>query len=73
MENENEDKVVNPLESIIVGIVNDAVRKSQVELTKAEIKSIVYELLPNIDELISEKIKQHFLGIGEYIISKFKT
>ncbi|MHA1802247.1 MAG: hypothetical protein ACTSWJ_10965 [Candidatus Heimdallarchaeaceae archaeon] len=73
MEKQSKEKIVHPLESIILEIVNEAIRNSQVELTKAEIKSIVYELLPNIDELISVKIKQHFLEIGEYIVSKFKT
>lgn len=73
MEKTNQKKIENSLESIIIQMVNDAVRNSQVELTKAEIKSIVYELLPNIDELISIKVKKHFLEIGEYIVNKFKV
>jgi hypothetical protein len=72
MGKENQKKIENSLESIITQMVNEAVRNSQVELTKAEIKSIVYELLPNIDELISIKVKKHFLEIGEYIVDKFK-
>lgn len=81
LKNENEtihplapviNKAIDDFEETIKIIVQDAIKETETQLTKAEIKSIVYELLPNIDNLISIKVKQHFLEIGEYLVSKTK-
>ena len=59
-------------ENMIREIAREVVEESQYEMSKAELKAIVYELLPNIDELISKKVKHHLLEIGEFIVSKTK-
>lgn len=41
------------------------------ELTQNEITEIMKEVLPDLDEVISKKIKQHFVEIAEFIVSKF--
>jgi len=57
------------LEKMIQQIAKEVIEQHEYEMSKAELKAIVHELLPNIDELISEKVKQHFLAIGQYIVS----
>ena len=47
------------------------IRLVKVDLTKQEIKEIVEAILPDIDELISNKIKQHFVELAQFILNKF--
>ena len=71
-EKQSKDKI-HPLEAVIFEIVDKAIKETQTKLSKDEVSDIVKALLPDLDELISKKIKKHFLEIGEYIVQKFKS
>ncbi len=53
--------------------VEKVIRSVQTELNKQEIEEIIETILPDIDKIISNKIKQHFIEIAEFIINKFKN
>jgi len=59
------------LEVEIARVVENAIRNSKVELAAEDIKVIAKEIMPDIDRMISEKVKIHFLAIGQYIVDKF--
>lgn len=61
------------LEQEIVRIVDKAIRNSQVQLAADDVKVIVKEIMPDIDKMISDKIKQHFHELGEYLVKRFDS
>lgn len=59
------------LEQEIAKVVENAMLRSKVELTAEDISIIAKDIMPDLDKIISDKIKLHFLGIGQYIVEKF--
>ncbi len=60
------------LEAEIIRIVDKAIINSKVDLAVDDIKVIAHEVLPDIDRLIANKVSQHFLEIGKFLVDKFK-
>ncbi len=48
------------------------IQSIQIKLSKQEVKEIVENIIPDMDKLIANKVKQHFVEISEFIINKFK-
>ena len=63
----------SPLEQEILAIMENALKNSQLKITKKDVQIIVHEIMPDLDEMISKKIKNHFIEIGEFLLDKFKT
>lgn len=59
------------LEQEIVRIVDRAIKDSKVELTAEDIRIIAQEIMPDLDKIISDKVKMHFLALGQHIVEKF--
>jgi hypothetical protein len=54
-------------------MVKDIIRKNQANITREDAKIIIQELLPDLDALISKKIKEHFVALAYAIQSKFNS
>ena len=67
-----EETKVNQLEDYLRSLILDELRKREVELSEADAQSIVYAIINEIDVMVSNRIKQHFVEIGEFLIEKFK-
>jgi hypothetical protein len=65
---ESQEKAASPLEKEIIKIVE----KHHKELSKKDIKEIVNTAMPNLDRLIAEHVKDHFLAIADYIKKSFE-
>jgi len=61
------------VEQEIIELVKKMIEETQNEVTKDEIKEVINSILPDIDELISVKVKQHFIEIAEFIKNKFQS
>lgn len=59
------------LEQEIVRVVDKAIKDSKVNLAAEDVKVIAREIMPDLDRIISEKVKMHFFTIGQYIMEKF--
>ena len=46
-------------------------KDSQIELTAEDVKIIAREIMPDLDKLIADKVRLHFLAIGQFLIEKF--
>lgn len=56
-----------------LGIVLEKMLKQRnIELTKEDIQEIVADVLPDMDFMISQKVKWHFQQIGEFLIKNCK-
>jgi hypothetical protein len=62
----------SPLELEIIRIVDKALKERLIEISSADVKLIAKELMPDIDEIVSRKVKQHFYELGVYMAEKFK-
>lgn len=67
-----EETKVNQLEDYLRSLILDELRKREVELSEADAQSIVYAIINEVDLMVSRRIKQHFVEIGEFLINKFK-
>jgi len=52
--------------------IEQLIEKKIIELTKRDVKVLVNEIMPDIDYIISNKIKEHFYQIGNFLAEKFK-
>lgn len=52
-------------------MVKDIIKKEQVKLTREETKQIINELLPDLDEIVAKKVKQHLVILADAITQKF--
>jgi transcriptional regulator NrdR family protein len=60
------------LELEIIRLIDKALKERLIELSSEDIKVIARELMPDLDEIISRKVKQHFYELGVYMAEKFK-
>jgi len=63
---------ISPIEAEFIRMVDKIFKEKNIELQEIEIKKIIKELLPDIDALISKKVKQHFYEFGSFLVEKFK-
>jgi len=47
------------LENVATSFVEDIVEKKQAKLTKKDIKTISQDLMPDLDKMISKRVKEH--------------
>jgi len=66
--NPDETEVTYSIEEIIENIVEEKMGK----LVKNDIKALARELMPHLDQIIANKIKEHFYQIGNFLAEKFK-
>lgn len=53
-------------------LITKAVKSSNEKITEEEIKTIIDKLKPDLDEIISNRMKEHFVEIAEFILKRFK-
>jgi len=67
-----EETMPSPLEREIIRLVDKALKERLIEISSEDIKIIARELMPDLDMIISRKVKQHFHELGVYMTEKFK-
>jgi nucleoid DNA-binding protein len=63
--------IESDFEKSIKILINDIVKSTELQIEKDDVEKIVQKILPNLDELVSKKVKQHFVEIGEFLVKKF--
>ena len=61
----------SPLEKEIRNIIKKYNREVQMEIASEDLAGLLSQLTPTIDQLIANKVKQHFVEIAEFINEKF--
>lgn len=52
--------------------IEQLIENKLTKLTKSDVKAFVSEIMPDIDQMIANKIKEHFYQIGNFLAEKFK-
>jgi len=71
--NEESNEIPLDLEDYIKIIVEKVIEQRELNLAVDDIKLIVKELMPDLDKLIAEKVKQHFHAMGLMLMENFKA
>lgn len=66
-----EKQKVNQLEEYLQSLIKEELRIREIELKESDAQQIVSKIIPELDKMASDRIKQHFLEIADFIISKF--
>ncbi len=64
MSTENHDSISSMIRKMII--------EEQEKIERENAQIIIRELLPELDEMVSKKIKLHFKEIAEFILTKTK-
>jgi hypothetical protein len=70
-ENGKEVAEMSLLEAEIVRLIDNALKERLIELSFDDIRLIAKELMPDMDQLIANKVKEHFYQIGNFLVEKF--
>ena len=62
---------VNQLEEYIKSLMKEELRKREIELKESDAQQIVAKIIPELDKMVAERVKQHFLEIAEFVKTKF--
>jgi hypothetical protein len=67
----------NMMEEYIRGLIKDELTKQcdllGVALKEEDASKIVLAIIPHIDELVSKRVKHHFIEIAEFIKTQFSN
>ena len=61
------------LEQEIIRLINKVVKEKIIDLASDDIKLIAKELMPDIDRIIANKMGQHFVEIGNFLVKRFSN
>jgi hypothetical protein len=61
----------NELQVYLKSLISEELKKVEIELKEKEAKQIVHALIPEIDKLVAEKVKSHFVELAKFISEKF--
>jgi hypothetical protein len=64
-------KIETEFEEMMKVLISNIIKETEIQLEKDDVKDIVSEMVPELDELIAKKIKKHFFEIGEFLVNKF--
>ena len=64
---------MNPLEQYLNEIIDQKLKNHEISITKKDANEIVKTIIPEIDKLISVKVKEHFCSLAEHILEKFNS
>lgn len=65
------DRKVNQLEDYLQELIMKTLRQRELEINEADAKMIVTTIINEVDEMVSARIKQHFIEIADFIKDKF--
>lgn len=65
-------KKINQLEDYLKYLIREELKKQAFELRESDAKQIVLQIIPELDKLVSDRIKQHFIEIVEFIKNSSK-
>lgn len=51
-------------------VTEDVIQKLNNKMTENEVKQIIDCIIPEIDKIISKRIKEHFKLLAEYLINR---
>jgi RIO-like serine/threonine protein kinase len=64
---------MSPFEQHLHSIIMEKIQANEKTITKKDAKEIVKAIVPELNELVSEIIKEHFRSLAKHILEKFNS
>lgn len=64
---------MTPFEQQLNEIIIQKIKENEKIITQKDAKEIVKSIMPEINELVSEIIKEHFRSLAKHILEKFNS
>jgi hypothetical protein len=61
----------DPMRSYLKSLISEELKNKEVELKENEAKQIIQAILPEMDKLVTKRVKEHFIELADFIIVKF--
>ena len=61
------------LDKYLEDLVSKILDEREIGLRKEDAKKIVEEIIPHLDKMISDRVKEHFVQLAEQIKEKFSA
>lgn len=68
----NDNIMETYIRSLIKNEIGNQIKMLEVTLKEEDASKIILSIIPQLDELISKRVKQHFKEFAELIIKKFE-
>lgn len=67
----DESEKQSMIEQELIRLIDKALKERLVDLAIDDVRIIARELMPDLDKIIANKIKEHFYQIGNFLVEKF--
>ena len=64
---------MSPFEQHLNDIITERIKENEKVITQKDAKEIVKAIMPEINKLVSEIIKEHFRSLAKHILEKFNS
>ena len=61
----------DPMKTYLKSLISEELNKKGFELKEEDAQQIVQAIMPELDALISKRVKEHFIEIADFIKIKF--
>lgn len=61
------------MEEYLKELINQAIEEKSISLREEDAKKIIQAMIPELDELISKRVKKHFHTIFSYLKNTYET
>lgn len=65
------DDTTNIMEEYLSSLINEILDKREIGIKEKEAKEIVSAIIPELDSLISKRVKEHLCSLADFIKEKF--
>ena len=64
---------MTPFERHLTALIVETIENNEKDTAKQDVNEIVKAIMPEINELVSEIIKEHFRSLAKHILEKFNS
>lgn len=64
---------MTPFERHLTALIMEKIENNEKDTAKQDVNEIVKAIMPEINELVSEIIKEHFRSLAKHILEKFNS
>jgi hypothetical protein len=61
----------DPMRSYLKSLISEELKKKEFELKESDAQQIVQAIMPEIDKLVTKRVKEHFIELAHFINAKF--
>ena len=65
--------LMTPFEQHLNALIMEKIQENEKVIAKKDVNEIVKAIMPEINELVAEIVKEHFCSLAKHILEKFNS